>query len=126
MTLTVALMLVRITGVLALVLGLLFWTGDARSLVPVHMLLGVLMVLGLWLLGAVASQMGAPVGMVAGAGILGLIVVLLGFGQNGLVPGGAHWVIQVVHLLVGMSAIGMAEMIGGRLRRGGLTSASTA
>ena len=126
MTLTVALMLVRISGVLALILGLLFWTGDLRNLTGVHMLLGVLMVLGLWLLAAVASQMGARPSTVAGAAILGLIVLLLGLGQNGLMPGSLHWVIQVVHLLVGMSGIGMAEMIGGRLRRQGLPSASAA
>ena len=41
MTVTISQWLVRITGVLLLILGLLFWTGDALNLVPVHMLLGV-------------------------------------------------------------------------------------
>ncbi len=31
--------------------------------------------------------------------------------------GSNHWVIQVIHLLLGLSAIGLAEMIGGRYRR---------
>ena len=72
MTLTTFQWVVRVAGVLALLLGLLFWTGDALSLVPVHMLLGVLTVLGLWLLAATASQLGAPMGMVIGAGNSGL------------------------------------------------------
>jgi hypothetical protein len=122
MTFATAQWLVRICGVLALILGLLLWVGDLPpSLIPVHMLLGVL-VLGLWLLAAVSSQMGIPAGMVAGAAIMGLIVLLLGFNQTSLLPGGAHWVIQALHLLVGMLAVGTGEMIGGRLRRNRLAA----
>ena len=117
-TLKVAQMLVRITGVLLLILGLLIWSRDVPpSLIPVHMLLGVLFVLSLWLLAAVASQAGIPVGMAAGVAVLGLIVLILGLVQDSLLPGAAHWVIQVLHLLVGLVAIGSAEMMGGRLRR---------
>jgi hypothetical protein len=126
LTLTVAQMLVRITGVLLLILGLLFWTGDALGLIPVHMLLGVLMVLGLWLLAAVGSQMGAPMGMTVGAFVLGLIVAILGFTQTSLLPGSTHWIIQALHLIVGMAAIASGEMIGGRLRRNRLAASGAA
>jgi hypothetical protein len=126
MTLTIAQMLVRITGVLLLILGLLVWAGDApRTLVPVHILLGVLMVLALWLLAAVASQAGVPLGMAAGAALIGLIALILGLTQNSLVPGDAHWVIDVLHVLIGIAAVGSGEMIGGRLRRRRRLSAST-
>jgi hypothetical protein len=118
MTLTTAQWLVRIGGVLALILGLLLWVGDLpASLLPVHMLLGVLTVLGLWLLAAVASQMGIPIGMSIGAAVMGVIVLVLGLTQSSLLPGGAHWLIQLLHLIVGMAAVGSGEMIGGRLRR---------
>ena len=116
-TLKVAQMLVRITGVLLLILGLLFWSGDALGLIPVHMLLGLVFVLSLWLLAAVASQAGVPIGMAAGTALIGLITLILGLVQDSLVLGDAHWVIQVLHLLVGLVAIASAEMIGGRLRR---------
>lgn len=122
-TLTIAHMLVRITGVLLLLLGLLFWTGDALNLVAVHMLLGLVMVLSLWVLAAVSVRLGAPIGMAAGVAVLGLIVLVLGMTQTGLLPGSAHWVIQVAHLLVGLAAIASAEMIGGRLRRDRLAAA---
>jgi hypothetical protein len=126
MTLAAAQWLVRISGVLALLLGLLLWTGDLPpALLAVHMLLGVLVVLGLWLLAAVASQMGVPIGMVAAAAIVGLIVLVLGLTQTSLLPGGAHWVIQVLHLVLGMAAVASGEMIGGRVRRSRL-AASTA
>jgi hypothetical protein len=116
-TLTIARMLVRITGVLALILGLLFWGGSALSLIPVHMLLGLLLVLSLWLLAVLAVQAGVPIGMAAGAALVGLLTLLLGVTQDSLLPGGAHWVIQVLHLLLGMAAVASGEMIGGRLRR---------
>jgi hypothetical protein len=104
-------------GVVQLILGLLFWTGDALSLIPVHMLLGTLLVLALWLLAATASQLGVPIGMTGGAAVLGLIVLVLGFTQTSLLPGATHWIVQVLHLLLGMLAIVSGELIGGRLRR---------
>jgi hypothetical protein len=116
-TLTIARMLVRITGVLALILGLLFWGGSALSLIPLHMLLGLLLVLSLWLLAVLAVQAGVPIGMAAGAALVGLLALLLGVTQDSLLPGGAHWVIQVLHLLLGVAAVASGEMIGGRLRR---------
>jgi hypothetical protein len=123
-TLTIAQMLVRVTGVLLLVLGLLFWSGDALNLIPVHMLLGLILVLSLWLLAALASQAGVPLGMAAGAAVIGLITLVLGLTQDSLLPGSTHWVIQVLHLLVGMAAIGSGEMIGGRLRRRRLSTST--
>jgi hypothetical protein len=115
--LTVAQMLVRITGVLLLILGLLFWTGDALGLIPLHTLVGIVLVISLWALAALSVQAGVPAGMAAGAAVVGLITLWLGLTQDSLLPGATHWVIQVLHLLVGMAAIGTGEMIGGRLRR---------
>src|ERR1051326_6280608 len=114
MTATIAHWIVRITGVILLILGLLLWTGDVPlTLIPIHILLGVIMVLALWLLAATASQQG----MALGIAVLGLITLVFGLMQHGLVPGGAHWVIQAIHLILGMAAVGSGEMIGGRLRR---------
>ncbi|MBV9897639.1 MAG: hypothetical protein JO020_26055 [Chloroflexi bacterium] len=118
MTVTVAQWLVRITGVLLLILGLLLWTGDVPlSLIPVHILLGVVLVLSLWLLAATASTQGVPMGMAVGVAILGLITLAFGLMQRDFLPGGAHWIIQGIHLLLGMLTVGSGEMIGGRLRR---------
>ncbi len=123
MTATISHWVVRIAGVLALILGLLFWTGDVRGLIAVHMLLGVLTVLGLWLLAATASQQGVPISLTIVAAIIGLILLVLGLTQTSLLPGGAHWIIQVIHLVFGMAAVASGEMIGGRLRRMRLAAA---
>jgi len=124
MTTTIAQWLVRITGVVLLILGLLLWTGDVPlTLIPIHILLGVIMVLALWLLAATASQQGVPIGMAIGVAVLGLITLVFGLMQRNMLPGGAHWVIQAIHLILGMATVGSGEMIGGRLRRMRLATA---
>src|SRR5919199_893015 len=117
--LKMAQLLVRITGVLLLLLGLLIWTesGARGALVGIHILLGLLLVIALWVLAAVAARLGAPLGMTAGLAVLALIVVWLGLNQDSLLPGPNHWLIEVLHLLLGMAAVGFAEALGGRLRR---------
>ena len=116
---------VRIGGVLLLLSGLLFWTGDApRSLVPVHMLIGVLLVLALIAMAVLGAQWGVPMGLAIGAVVLALIVLALGWTQTSLVPGSTHWVIQALHLILGMAAVGIGEAIGGRVRRARLAPAS--
>lgn len=109
--------LVRITGIIEIVLGFAFWAGQAESLISVHMLLGLLLVLGLWTVAIVALRGGVPMGLVAGGLIWGLLVLVVGLTQQSLLPGSTHWVVQVIHLLLGIGAIGLAEMLGARLRR---------
>jgi hypothetical protein len=106
---TIAQILVRATGVIQLVLGLLFWTGNATGLVPLHMLIGFLLVLGLWTVAGLAARAGVQPGLVALAAVWGLAVAVLGLTQEELLPGSAHWLVQVLHLLVGLGAIGLSE-----------------
>lgn len=121
MVVRIASMVVRICGVLLLILGILLWLDIATSLVLVHMLLGIILTIALWVLGVViaTSKKGGSIGLGIGAIVLGLIVVGLGLTQQGILaqPGDPHWIIQVLHLLLGLLAIGMAEMISGRYRR---------
>jgi hypothetical protein len=124
--LTIAHMFVRITGVLLLILGLLIWAENMGGLIMMHMLLGVIFVLSLVVFAAAAQQAGASLGTAIGLALLGLVVLVLGITQMNLLPrpDPNHWIIQVVHLLVGMAAIGLAEAVGGRLRRMRLAEAN--
>ncbi|TMC04805.1 MAG: hypothetical protein E6J41_23905 [Chloroflexi bacterium] len=115
-TATVAQWLVRITGLILIVLGLLFWTGNQLALVPVHMLLGLILVLSLWTLAFVGARSGVQPGLVAIAFIWGLVVPILGVTQDSILTSGPHWLVQVLHLLVGLAAIGQAEGLGRRIR----------
>jgi len=115
-TATVLHMWVRVTGVIMIVLGLLFWSGNAEGLIPVHMLIGITLVLALWGLAVIGALARVSVGLVVVALIWGLIVPMLGLTQTQLLPGSAHWLIQVLHLLVGLGAISLAETLGRQIQ----------
>jgi hypothetical protein len=115
-TITAIQMAIRALGVVQIVLGLLFWTGNALGLVDLHQLLGILLVLGLWTQAALAHRAGVPGGLVAWAAVLGLIVPIVGLTQRELLPGSAHWVIQVVHLLLGIGLLATAENLAVRAK----------
>jgi hypothetical protein len=119
---TVALWLVRLTGLFQIVTGLLFWTGNALPLLPVHMLSGLVLVLALWTIAFLALRGGGGPGLVALSVLWGLLVVALGVTQTQLLPGELHWIIQVLHLLVGLVAMALAGAMVRRIGPGRLES----
>ncbi len=82
----VALFVIRLTGLNQIVLGALFWTGNARALIPVHMLIGFVLVLSLWVLAALTARAGVDPGIVAFALLWGVLVLTLGLTQQRLLP----------------------------------------
>jgi hypothetical protein len=108
---------VRADAVVLIVLGILFWTGNVDGLIPVHMLLGIALVLALWILAAIAATAGVNRGLVALALVWGPITPALGLTQTRLLPFDGHWIIQVLHLLVGLTAIALAQMLARMTRR---------
>jgi hypothetical protein len=110
--------LIRVCAVVQLTLGTLFWTGNAYAFLQLHMLTGIVLVLGLWVQAGLAARNGLGWPVAAAAFAWGLVVVALGMTQDSLLPGDLHWIIKVVHLLVGVGAVGLAESIAVRsLRR---------
>lgn len=113
-------MILRVCGGLALLLGITFWLNLPDDvLIPVHMLLGILVVLTLWILGIVtATTRGGNIGLSVGAIVWGLLVLSLGLTQTRLlVDPSVHWIIQVLHLLLGIGALGLGETTARRYRR---------
>ena len=122
--------LVRLTGLIQIVLGVFIWTGNADALIPIHTVSGVVLVLSLVALAILAARVGVQPGFVALAIVWALVVLVLGLTQERLLPGSAHWVIQVLHLLLGLGAIGQAENLARRIKtrlgqQGGVGLAST-
>ena len=109
--------LVRVVGTILLLLGIVFWTGNALALIRLHIMLGMALVLLLWLLALLAARAGVRLRLVALALVWGAIVPVLGMTQSRLLPGSAHWVIRLLHLLVGMVAISLGESLGARIKR---------
>jgi hypothetical protein len=115
---TIPSMTLRVTGVLALVLGIGLWPGNADGLKPFHMILGLLVVASLLWLAALFAQAGRGVALAAAAVVVALAQAGLGFSQENILTTGAHWAIQVTHLVLGLAALALGEIMGGRLRRG--------
>jgi hypothetical protein len=110
-TITGIQMFVRVAGVVQLLLGLAFWTGNLLGLVDLHMLNGILLVLGLWTQAALAARAGVEPRLVAAAAVLGLVVVIVGLTQTDLLTGSLHWLIQVIHLLLGIGLLDLADTL---------------
>ena len=112
MTLTsIAHWVVRLTGPTQVVLGLLFWTDRALMLLPLHMLIGMMFVLALWALAGLAAWAGLRWALVLLTVAWGLIIPLFGIMQTRLLLGPAHWVVEVVHLLIGLVAMFVAARL---------------
>ncbi len=113
-------MTVRVVGLVLLVLGLVIWTGSADGLVPIHMLLGIILVLALWGVAVLALQAGARPALPGIAIAWGALTVAFGLAQAQILPDSSeHLVIQVAHLFVGLVAIGLAEAVGAITARSG-------
>ena len=111
-------LVLRVCGVLALILGLLFWAGYANNLVPIHMLLGLLVVLSLW---GIAIDQALSKGNwrnATGAFVTGVVVLLIGITQRSILPGSLHWLIQAIHLVLGLLALAVGESVGKAKRIG--------
>ena len=110
--------MIRVAGLFQIVTGLLFWTGNAYPLIPLHMLSGLIVVIALCVIAVQAALRGAPLLAAIGAVAWGLFVVVLGLMQGAILRGDLHWIVQVAHLLVGIAAVGMAHGLA-RQRRAG-------
>ena len=116
-------MTVRVVGLAMLILGLVIWMGSADGLVPVHMLLGVVLVLALWAIAVLALQAGTRPALPAIAIAWGILVAGFGMTQAQILPDDSlHVVIQVAHLVFGLVAIGLAEALGAAATRSGARS----
>ena len=111
--------LVSAIGAIMIVLGILFWTGNALTLVTLHMLLGVTLVLLLWVIAIMAMVARANTVLALVGLVWGLIVPILGVTQFQLLPGSLHWMIQALHLLVGLFAIALANILARQIIEGG-------
>jgi uncharacterized membrane protein len=114
-------MLLRGAFVLALSLGLAFWVDLIKPEGPVvliHMLLGLIIVATLWYLGLAQAQRGGSLGLTVGTFVLGLVVAIFGLAQSGLKTAlHGEAVVNIVHLLLGVLAIGLGEMCTSRIKR---------
>ena len=116
----IALMVLRVAVLFNLITGIIFWTGNADPLQIVHILVGILAVISLWTLGIMQGLRGGSFGLALATFIVGFLLALVGLFQKNWLPEATsanHWIIQVIHLVLGLAAIGLGEMVAGRYKR---------
>ena len=123
MVIRLASAVLTMAGLLALISGILFWTGTAVNLIALHMLLGFLAVGALWVIGLTQAfaQHGSWI-IAACALIVGAVMIVLGMMQSSLLPGEYHWIIQAIHLALGLLTIGIGHMAAARYRKASLAN----
>lgn len=105
---------VRIGGLAALIFGLLLWRGMLPGSVNLHMTLGGIVAAALAILAvyAIATRVRVPL---AAVGLLWAVATgYVGSMQTHWLPGSNHWIVSVIHLLLGIGAIGLAEALSRR------------
>lgn len=113
---TPLLMVARLLVALQVLLGLAIWFG-VTAVTQVHVALGSLFVLDLWILGVVALFALPRRGLPLLTMLMGAVIMWLGAAQRTLLVGSAHWAVQVAHLLLGVSAMGLVEPLAKAVRR---------
>jgi len=114
---TIVQMLIRFTSLILIVLGVLFWMDRALDLLPVHIIVGLVFVLLLWVLAFLGLRARVGPGSAFQVALWGAVALVLGMTQNRLLTDNAHWVIQALHLLVGVGTVGLAERLAARIKR---------
>src|SRR5689334_17946594 len=99
------------SGAILLVLGVMIWTGNADGLIPLHVLIGIVLVLSLWTIAAIAARSGVNRWLVAAAVAWSVGAPVLGTTQEALIEGGWHWTIQVLHLVVAMGVVAWGRVL---------------
>ena len=123
----IAQMILRLTFVLALILGIIFWVDQALTANPgikgLHMLLGIILVLSLWTVGLAQGFVkgGGNFGLAVGTFIVGLLVAIVGLWQESwkanVTSTATLELINSIHLLLGIIAVGMGEMVVSRTKK---------
>ncbi len=130
--LKIAQWVLRIAFLLALILGLAFWgqpglPAQNPALKGIHMLLGIIVVLALWTVGLAQVRVKGGIAMAAVAIVVGLAVAIVGLSQEGwkgAASQGTVEIINTIHLLLGLIAVGCGEMIARRAKRAAKASAA--
>ncbi len=125
----------RVTGLVLVIHGVLYWNGDARKLVTLHIVLGFLLAAVLLALALIAlvRVLALPVALVAL--VLTVAMPVYGLHQQYLLHGVVHIIVRAshsegmvrwTHFLIGLAAIGVADMLARRIRQDGMPAYAAA
>lgn len=103
--------IVRVAGIVQILLGLSIWIGPGLPYTWLHIQTGVLIVAGLWILAVLALIVRGRPALAGFALLWGLALPAFGMVQSEILVGEWHWIVRVVHLLMGLIALGTADAL---------------
>jgi hypothetical protein len=103
---------VRLLVAIQIGMGILMWMGKGANLVNMHMGFGLLFVVLAVAFAVMGKAAGAPPSLTWVTIIWGIVVVVVGMEQARVMVGDSHWVIQLIHLLLGLGLAAQVERIG--------------
>ena len=98
-------------------LGWLLSLTQSSSFILTHMLLGIAFALVFLVLSLIQLLTGRMRGLGASGIAYTLILTALGFTQNSLLQGPMHWLIQTTHVLIGLGALVLVQVMSVREAR---------
>jgi hypothetical protein len=107
----------RAIAVVQVALGILVWTGHGDSLIPLHIAVGLLLVVDLWAAVTLGLRSGAPTGLATLALVWSVGMPVFGLVQTNILTGDIHLVVQLLHLVIGLAAVGLVEALARNTRR---------
>lgn len=115
-------MTLRITFLLAIILGISFWAGwiaPSPGLRGIHMLIGILFVLSLWGIGVaeifLLARKNLPLGITLV--VVGIAVVIVGLNQDQWRASVGLELMNTIHLVLNILAISLGEIAVARAQR---------
>ncbi len=110
-SISVAQYVVLVGGGVQMLLGVMFWAGTAQALIPAHIFVGTIVAAALLMLAIQGLRARIPVGLGVLSIVWSLLLPALGALQSRILVGPSHWIVEVIHLLVGITAMGLASFI---------------
>lgn len=98
-------------GVVQLLLGMMFWAGTAKALIPVHIVVGSVVTVSLFVLAIQGLRANIPVALGITGIVWAIVLPVVGGMQQSVLVGSSHWIVQVIHALLGIGAMGLASFI---------------
>jgi hypothetical protein len=111
---TILIMATRLVWVAALVFGVAWWWMGTFAMLHAHWTFGGLTVLGLWALAILALKRARTLAVLTLA--WGAALPVLGMAQLHVVLPALPWTFQVIHVLMVLAAMGLAEALAKRLK----------
>ena len=106
--------IIRLGFLIALILGVALWTGHGSAYLQIHIWIGFIITFSLLLLLVLSLVSRVKPALPIISLFWAVALPVIGIAQLRLMPGASHWIIQVIHLIIGVGAVGLAEVLSKR------------